>query len=127
MTKEQALHSFWSQFGLTAYEETSVPSRDGAEYAPKFPYITYQTATDYFGYPVALSASLWYRSESWNAINTKTEEIARKIGRGGTLVPCDGGMLWITPGTPFAQNMSDPTDDAIRRKYINISVEFIIG
>lgn len=125
MTKEAALHKFWSQFGLTAWEENAVPSQDDTEHAPQFPYITYQVASDYFGYPVALSASLWYRSESWVAINAKAEEIARKIGRSGTLVPCDGGMIWIMPGTPFAQNMSDPSDDMVRRKYINISAEFI--
>ena len=37
MTKEAALHNFWSMFGVPAYEENAVPSgEDGAE----FPYIT---------------------------------------------------------------------------------------
>ena len=42
MTKAEALHSFYSSFGLTAYEENSVP--DDAE----FPYITYNITTDSF-------------------------------------------------------------------------------
>lgn len=42
MTKAAALHSFFSGFGLTAYEENSVP--DDAV----FPYITYSLTTDSF-------------------------------------------------------------------------------
>lgn len=122
MTKAAALYNFWSGFGLCAYEETSVPTGDGA---PDFPYITYQVITDGFGGDVALTASVWYRSESWLEINAKTEEIGQSIGRGGRIVPCDGGAIWIKRGQPFAQSMGDDTDNMIRRKYINITVEFL--
>lgn len=125
MTKEAALFDFWSSFDLTAYEENTVPSADDSENAPAFPYLTYQVATDGMGAEIALSASLWYRSSSWVDINLKARQIEKKIGRGGLLLPCDGGAMWIKRGTPFAQNMSDPDDDAIRRKFINISVEYI--
>ena len=124
MTKEAALFNFWSGFGLTAYEENTVPSADDSENEPKFPYLTYQVATGDIGAEIALSASLWYRSSSWLDINNKTRQIEKKIGRGGLLLPCDDGAMWIKQGTPFAQNMSDPDDDTIRRKFINISVEF---
>jgi hypothetical protein len=67
---------------------------------------------------------LWYRSSSWLDVNNKARQIEKKIGQGGIVLPCDGGAMWIKRGTPFAQNMSDPDDDAIRRKFINISVEF---
>lgn len=122
MTKEQALHSFWSSFGLTAYEENSVPS---GENKPDLPYITYSVSTDSFGNDVALSANLWYRGTSWSAVNEKTAEISAAISSGGKLLNCDGGCIWVKRGTPFAQNMSDPMDDLIKRKYINITVEFI--
>lgn len=122
MTKEQALHSFWSSFGLTAYEESSVPS---GENKPDLPYITYSVSTDSFGNEVALSANLWYRGTSWSAVNEKTAEISAAISSGGKLLDCDGGCIWVKRGTPFAQNMSDPMDDLIKRKYINITVEFI--
>ena len=42
MTAEQTLHSFWSSFGLTAYDENSVP--DDAV----LPYITYSVSYDSF-------------------------------------------------------------------------------
>lgn len=122
MTKAAALYAFWSGFGLTAYEETSVPT---GQDAPAFPYITYQVVTDGFGGDVALTASVWYRSESWLEANAKAEEIGAYIGRGGRVIPCDGGAIWLKRGQPFAQSMSDDADNMIRRKYINITAEFL--
>lgn len=122
MTKAAVLQTFWSSFGLDAYEENSVPTDDDA---PDFPYIIYESASDSMGNDIALSASLWYRSSSWVGINAKAEEIGSTIGRGGITMRCDGGFVWIKRGTPFAQNMGDPEDDMIRRKYINIIVEFV--
>ena len=119
MTKAAAIYQFWNSFGLTAYEENSVPD-DAA-----FPYITYQLVTDSFGREIQLTASIWYRSESWAAINAKTEEISQKISRGGKIIPCDGGAIWLKRGQPFAQSMGDESDDLIKRKYLNITAEFI--
>lgn len=119
MTKAAATYQFWNRFGLTAYEENTVPVD------ANFPYITYQLVTDSFDRDVAATASLWYRSESWTDINAKTEEISAAIGRGGTFIPCDGGAIWIKRGQPFAQNMGDESDDLIKRKYLNITAEYI--
>lgn len=119
MTKAAAMYQFWNSFGLTAYEENTVP--DNAV----FPYITYQLVTDSFDREIPLSASLWYRSESWTAINAKTEEISQKISRGGKIISCDGGAIWLKRGQPFAQNMGDESDDLIKRKYLNITAEFM--
>lgn len=119
MTKAAALYQFWNSFGLTAYDENSVP------HDADFPYITYQLVTDSFDREVAASASLWYRSESWTAINAKTEEISQKIGRGGKIISCDGGAIWLKRGHPFAQSMGDESDDLIKRKYLNITAEFV--
>ena len=119
MTKAAAIYQFWNSFGLTAYEENSVPD-DAA-----FPYITYQLATDSLDHEVACTASIWYRSESWTAINAKTEEISQKISRGGKIISCDGGAIWLKRGQPFAQSMCDESDDLIKRKYLNIMAEFM--
>ena len=119
MTKAAAIYQFWSSFGLTAYEENTVPE-DAA-----FPYVTYQLVTDSFDREVAATASLWYRGESWTDINAKTEEISKKIGASGKKIAVDGGGIWIKRGQPFAQNMGDESDDLIKRKYINISIVFI--
>lgn len=119
MTKAAAIYQFWSGFGLTAYEENTVPT-DAV-----FPYITYQLVTDSFDREVAVSASLWYRSESWTGINAKTEEISQKISRGGKIISCDDGAIWLKRGQPFAQNMGDESDNLIKRKYLNITAEFM--
>lgn len=119
MTKAAAIYQFWSSFGLTAYEENTVPT-DAA-----FPYITYQLVTDSFDREIPLTASIWYRSESWAGINAKTEEISQTISRGGKIIPCDGGVIWLKRGQPFAQSMGDESDDLIKRKYLNITAEFM--
>lgn len=119
MTKSAAIFQFWNSFGLTAYEENTVPT-DAA-----FPYITYQLVTDSFYREVPVTASLWYRSESWTGINAKTEEISQTISRGGKIISCDGGAIWLKRGQPFAQNMGDESDDLIKRKYLNITAEFL--
>ena len=122
MTKEAALYNFWSMFGIPAYEENSVPSgEDGAE----FPYITYQVVTDSFGNDVAMTGSVWYRSTSWKEANAKAQEISNVLSRGGVTLTCDGGIIWLRRGVPFAQSMGDDSDDLIKRKYINITAEFI--
>lgn len=118
MTKAAAIYQFWSGFGLTAYEENTVPTD------ATFPYITYQLSTDSLGYDVAGSASLWYREDSWVTCNAKTEEIAQHIGFGGKIIKFDGGRIWVKRGSPFAQNMGDESDDLIKRKYINVVYEF---
>ena len=119
MTKAAAIYQFWNGFGLKAYEENTVPT-DAV-----FPYITYQLVTDSFDREIQLTASIWYRSESWAGINAKTEEISQKISRGGKIIPCDGGAIWLKRGQPFAQSMGDESDDLIKRKYLNITAEFM--
>lgn len=120
MDKAQALHDFWSSFGLPAYDQYGVP--DDAE----FPYITYEVATDSFGNTVPLTASLWYRSSSWKEITIKTEEVAERIGKNGYQIKAiDGGYVWITKGSVFAQRLNDASDDMVKRMYLNISVEFL--
>lgn len=119
MTKAAAIYQFWNSFGLTAYEENTVPT-DAA-----FPYITYQLVTDSFDREVTATASLWYRGESWTAINAKTEEISQAISLGGKIIACAGGAIWLKRGQPFAQSMGDESDNLIKRKYLNITAEFM--
>jgi len=119
MDKGQAIQSFWASFGLPAYDSTTVP--DDAQ----MPYITYSVATDSLDNVVNLSASVWYRSTSWADISQKAEEIAKSIiEMQPPTIKFDGGRLYIAKGTPFAQRMTDPSDDVIRRMYLNIQAEY---
>lgn len=120
MTKGQAIQAFWEGFGMEAYDVTAVPDN-----AP-FPYITYEVRTDSIGGLCMANVSLWYRSYSWKEISEKTEEISRAIT---TMYPpsikIDGGRLYISKGTPFAQRGGNVSDDAIRRMILNINYEFL--
>lgn len=122
MTKSEALHKFWSSFGIKAYDANTVP--DTAREI--FPRITYDVATDSFGNEVALTASIWDRNMSWVRAEEIKDEISGEIGDGGVNAPYKNGMIWIKRGTPFATRMSD-TDDSIRRILLNIEVEYIGG
>ena len=124
MTKEQALQTFWSSFGLTAYDENTVP--DDAT----LPYITYSVNVGDYGSSVTMTASLWYRSRSWKDITDKSNEITNYIGLGGKIVRHDNGALWIKRASTFAQRMNaDSTeldrDSSIRRMVLNIVVDYL--
>jgi hypothetical protein len=120
MTKGQAIQEFWESFGLTAYDETTVPDD-----AP-FPYITYQVHTGSIGDVCIVNTSLWYRSYSWKEISEKTEEISEAIAHMyPPSIKINGGRLYITKGAPFAQRMGDASDDAIRRMLLSINYEFL--
>ena len=119
MDKAQALQSFWSGFGLTAYDSTVVP--DDA----KMPYITYSVSTDSLDNVVNMNASLWYRTPSWKDITEKADQIAEAIVKmNPPSIQLDNGRLYITKGTPFAQRRSDE-DGNVRRIYLNIQAEFL--
>lgn len=119
MDKIEAYFGFLSSFGWMVYDETSVP--DNAA----FPRITAEMAIDFFQNSVALTASLWSRSASWTDIDTKMIQIGEYIGDGGIIIPYDGGGIWIKRGTPWAQRMSEASDEMVRRYVLNFEVEFI--
>ena len=120
MDKEQAIHTFWNSFGIPAYDEQTVPKE------AKMPYITYSVSTDSIENVVNLSASIWYRSTSWTEITAKSKEIAKSLGeKGFKKYKINGGYVWMVKGTPFAQRMSDPASDMIRRIYMNVQAEFL--
>ena len=117
MNKAQAIQQFWSGFGLPAYDQHTVPQ--GAQ----MPYITYSVSESDFDRRISQTASIWYRSSSWEEVTLKSYEIAKKIKLGGVAVQVDGGGMWIYRGSPFSQRMSD-TDDTVRRIALNVTVEY---
>ena len=120
MTQEAAIYAFLSSFGIPAYASTSVP--DGRP----FPYLTYDLVlNDWDGGEAVMVVNVWYRTESEAIPNAKVREVYQAIGDGGVTLPCDGGMLWLKRGTPWAQAVSDGTDDKVKRRYLNIDVEYL--
>lgn len=121
MDKAQALHNFWSSFGLPAYDENTVP-----ENAPER-YITYNVSTDSIDNVVNLYGNIWdVNTTSWEFVSQKAEQIAQYlVTKNPVSFGIDNGRLYLAKGTPFAQRMSDPSSDRVRRIYINIQAEFL--
>lgn len=119
MNKAQAFNSFWNSFDLVAYDENSVP--DNAE----MPYITYDFKSDNFNNSVGTSASIWYHSSSWEEVTEKEIEIAEEISRGGKIISYDDGAFWIKKASPWAQRISEPSNEMVKRILLNIETEFI--
>lgn len=119
MTKAAALHSFFNGFGIPGYVDTSVPEETG------MPYLTYQNIQDMDFNTVFLTVNLWYRTESEATPNAKAREIADAISHTGTRLKCDDGEIWLFRGTPWCQNLTDDTDPAVKRRYLNISAKYL--
>lgn len=119
MTKAQALQAWFERF-LPAYTSASVPED------VVFPWLTYDAVFSAFGGErVSITVNLWYYTESEALPNAKAEEISKAIGYGGTLLQCDDGYIWLTRGSPFCQSIKDDSDPNIKRRYINISAEYL--
>lgn len=121
MTPEAAVYTFLSSFGIPAYAASSVPDQ------ATFPYLTYVLVVGEWGQPeVNMPVNVWYRTDSEAIPNAKVREISQAIGMGGITLPCDGGMLWVKKGSPWAQAMTiEGEDEKVKRRYININIEFL--
>ena len=120
MTKEQALHKFFNQFGITGYRNTSVPDD------VIFPFLTHDTPISSFEEePVSITVNLYYYTESEAEPDAKAEEIRQAIGMGGKMLRCDGGAIWLKWGSPWCQSLVDETNNNIKRRYMNITAEYL--
>lgn len=119
MNKNQAIYDFFSSFGIPAYLESSVPE------TANFPYITYSLNTSTFTQeaPTNMVVNVFFRSKEADA-NAKVEEISEAIGLNGLVLPCEDGKVWLQRGNPWCQSMSDPVDDKIQRRYLNVTAYF---
>lgn len=127
MNALQALQAFWSDFKIPAFDENSVPEKEIRKemYGYEYPYLTYEASSDTFGAEVAQTANVYYRSTSWADIVSKVKEIENGITRGGRIIDCEEGAIWIKRAEPWAQRMGDQNDDKIRRYVLNYTVEFL--
>lgn len=120
MTKAAALQAFFESFGITAYPSSSVPEDT------VFPWLTYDAVFgEWEDEPVSITVNLWYRTDSEKIPNDKAAEISKAIGYGGKKLFFDDGIIWIRRGQPFCQNLSDETDSKIKRRYINLTAEYL--
>ena len=121
MTPEAAIYTFLSGFSIPAYASSSVPDQ------AQFPYLTYDLVLgEWEQGEVNMPVNVWYRTESEAAPNAKVREISNAIGMGGVTLPCDGGMLWVKKGSPWAQAVTvEGEDEKVKRRYVNINIEYL--
>ena len=119
MTKGAALQSFFDGI-MTSYSESSVP--DDAT----LPYLTYEMITSAWdGGEVGLTVNMWFRTTSEKEPNAAVDKLSKAIGLGGVQIPCDEGVIWLKRGSPWAQSLTDGTDKTIKRRYINVTAEYL--
>ena len=119
MTKGAALQAFFSRF-MDAYAASAVPDD------VTFPYLTYELITSAWdGGEVGLTVNLWFYTTSEAVPNAKAQGLSDAIGYGGVTLPCDGGFIWLKRGSPWCQNLQDDTDPNIKRRYINVTAEYM--
>lgn len=120
MTIDQTLHQFFNSFGIVGHRNTSVPDD------VIFPYLTYDMPVSSFeDDPVSITANLYYYTDSEAIPDAKAEEVRQRIGMGGITLPCDGGYIWLKLGSPWCQSLVDDTDATIKRRYMNITAEYL--
>ncbi len=120
MTKEQALYKFFNSFDIVGYRNTSVPDD------VIFPYLTFDAPISSLEEdPVSITLHLYYYTDSEAEPDAKAEEIRQAIGMGGVLLNCDGGAIWLKWGVPWCQSLVDETNRNIKRRYINITAEYL--
>lgn len=120
MTKEQALYQFFNSFDIVGYRNTSVPDD------VIFPFLTYDAPISSLEEdPVSITLNLYYYTDSEAEPDAKAEAIRNAIGMGGKILNCDGGAIWLKWGTPWCQSLVDETNRNIKRRYINITAEYL--
>ena len=124
MDKTTGLYYFWSLFDWPALDEMGdYDDKDKEDLNITDRYIMYEVQTgDYTG-PVALTASLYHRSSSYETLARKAEQIEQYIGN-GKLITLDDGYLWVKRRNPFAQHMESENRDW-RRIVLNIVADFL--
>ena len=117
----EALYAFFSQFSLPVYPEDSVPDRDaeGKRIAP--PYITVQLVFPDWRGSTPFYARVWYRSDNYDAIARKVDEIAAAIGE-GACVPTEHGAVYISKGERFAQIQPLAGDITLKCAYLSMNL-----
>ena len=119
MTKGAALQAFFSQF-MDAYAASAVPDD------VTFPYMTYELITSAWdGGEVGLTVNMWFRTTSEKEPNAAVDRLSKAIGLGGVFLHCDDGVIWLKRGSPWSQSLTDATDKTIKRRYINVTAEYL--
>ena len=119
MTKNKALFAWFNEF-MPFYRASSVPDD------VIMPYGTYEYIESAFDAgEVGLTVNLFFRTESEAVPDEAAQNLSKRIGYSGVTIPCDEGYIWLKRGSPFCQSLTYENDPAIKRRYINITAEYL--
>ena len=119
MTKNKALFAWFNEF-MPFYRASAVPDD------VVMPYGTYEYIDSAFDAgEVGLTVNMWFRTESEAIPDEKAQELSKRIGYSGVTIPCNEGYIWLKRGSPFCQSLTYENDPAIKRRYINITAEYL--
>ena len=118
-----ALYRFFSGFNIPAWPEDNVPLRDpatGIRLEP--PYITVQLIAPEWHGSAPFYARLWYRSDTYDAICRKVDEIGMAIGE-GVSIPTANGAVYIAKGANFCQFQPFAGDTSLKCAYLSMILQ----
>lgn len=112
----KALKQFFGSFGIPAYISDNIPDN------VQMPYITYDLIEPEPLTYAYLNASVWYRSNSAEAISAKVDEIKAAIGE-GLSIPTESGAVYLfrEQSGSFAQLRNDPNRET-KRAYLSMII-----
>lgn len=119
MTPEAAVYALVGDAtGLPVYAEGHVP-----EERP-YPFATVAMPVLACGQQAGVTVDLWHRDAGEAVPNAAARSLEAALGRGGRVLACDAGAVWIAIGSPFCQPVTDP-DGAVERRHINLTAELL--
>ena len=107
-----ALKTFFSGFGLPAYQEGTVPDD------VSLPYISYSLVSPEWNQKASMYVRVWDRTTSNTGLIRIADQITAAIGEKKT-IDLTGGHLVLWPETPKVQIQADGD---YRYAYINLSI-----
>lgn len=118
MTKAVAFQNLLNSV-MPSYAVASVP--DNAV----LPYQTYEYREgSFYDGPISITVNQYSHGGEAEA-NHHVKVLSEAVGMSGRLLNCEDGAIWIKRGSPFAQSVVNAEDQSIKRRYINLTVEFI--
>lgn len=114
-----ALKSFFSQFGVPAYSETSVPDE------LELPYITYPIKEPEWREKTSLYCIIWCRTSGYSQALSIADAIMGAVNEGAK-IKTENGYVVLYPENPFFQEMTgesgSQTDNDTKGLYINMTM-----
>lgn len=112
-----AVHGWLSEaLGLPCFVEGDVPT------GQLMPYATHRIPTGSWGDSNSVEVDVWCEHGHAEEADGYCAALREALTLGGVMVPCDGGAVLLTRGTPFSQPMPD---ERAERRYVNVDIEYM--